>query len=226
MALIHSPSIPTNGLVLLADFANVKSWPGSGTTVYDLSPSKNHGVLSNSPVIANGAMSISSTTLSNCNFNATAPNRDTLNLTTANGWTVFTSTRYNGTGSNARGRILQACYNNWLLGHWGGNDLVEYAEGWVVYQSGSSSDTNWRIYCATGNKLTNTYQFYVNGVLLASNSNGSQGPGALGIGNGNGAGLYNEPSDGDCGILGAYNRELTADEVSQIYNSFKGRYGI
>jgi hypothetical protein len=69
----------------------------------------------------------------------------------------------------------------------------------------------------------------VNGVLLASNSNGTQGPGALGIGNGNiytPAGLYNEPSDGDCGILGAYNRELTADEVSQIYNSFKGRYGI
>ena len=37
MGLSHSPKIVTDGLVLCLDAANAKSYPGSGTTWYDLS---------------------------------------------------------------------------------------------------------------------------------------------------------------------------------------------
>jgi hypothetical protein len=47
MALSHSPSIITNGLVLCLDAANPKSYPGSGTTWTDLSGNGNTGTLVN-----------------------------------------------------------------------------------------------------------------------------------------------------------------------------------
>ena len=47
MALAHSPSIVTDGLVLCLDAANSKSYPGSGTTWTDLSGNGNNGTLVN-----------------------------------------------------------------------------------------------------------------------------------------------------------------------------------
>ena len=49
MGLAHSPSIVTDGLKVCFDAANPKSYPGSGTTWYDLSGNDNHGTLLNSP---------------------------------------------------------------------------------------------------------------------------------------------------------------------------------
>ena len=49
MGLAHSPSIVTNGLKVCFDAANPKSYPGSGTTWYDLSGNDNHGTLLNEP---------------------------------------------------------------------------------------------------------------------------------------------------------------------------------
>ena len=51
MALAHSPSIVTNGLKVCFDAANPKSYPGSGTTWYDLSPSGISATLYNGAVL-------------------------------------------------------------------------------------------------------------------------------------------------------------------------------
>jgi hypothetical protein len=45
MALSHSPQIVRDGLVLYLDAANIKSYPGSGTSAIDLSSAKNNGTL-------------------------------------------------------------------------------------------------------------------------------------------------------------------------------------
>jgi hypothetical protein len=45
----YSPNIVTSGLVLCLDAANVRSYPGSGTTWNDLSGNGNHGTLTNGP---------------------------------------------------------------------------------------------------------------------------------------------------------------------------------
>jgi hypothetical protein len=47
MAFNYSPKIVTSGLVLYYDAANPRSYPGTGTTIYDLSRSGNHGTLIN-----------------------------------------------------------------------------------------------------------------------------------------------------------------------------------
>jgi hypothetical protein len=49
MGLSHSPFITTDGLVLCLDAANPRSYPGSGSTWYDLSGNNTNGVLQNSP---------------------------------------------------------------------------------------------------------------------------------------------------------------------------------
>lgn len=53
MSLGHGASIVRNGLVLHLDAANVKSYPGSGTTWTDLSGNGNNLTLSNSPTYSN-----------------------------------------------------------------------------------------------------------------------------------------------------------------------------
>ena len=56
MALTHSPSIVTNGLVLCLDAGNPKSYPGTGTAWTDLSGRGNNATLTNGPTFnsANG----------------------------------------------------------------------------------------------------------------------------------------------------------------------------
>ena len=50
MSLHHSPKIVTNGLVLCIDSANVKSYPGSGTTLFDISGNSITGTLVNGAI--------------------------------------------------------------------------------------------------------------------------------------------------------------------------------
>ena len=47
--LAHSPSIVMNGLTLCLDAGNRKSYPGSGTTWYNLIPGGVNGTLTNGP---------------------------------------------------------------------------------------------------------------------------------------------------------------------------------
>jgi len=77
LALSHSPSIITNGLVLCLDAANSKSYPGSGTTWTDLSGNGNNGTLVNG--ISRYSFS-NSTTLTSCTYDigwATTRNKST-----------------------------------------------------------------------------------------------------------------------------------------------------
>ena len=55
MGLFHSPKIITDGLVLLLDAANPKSYSGSGSDWLDLSGNKFHMSLKNSPTFVNDA---------------------------------------------------------------------------------------------------------------------------------------------------------------------------
>lgn len=59
MSISISGKIVTNGLVIHLDALNPRSYPGSGTTWYDLTSYNNTGSLINSPTIANGYISCS-----------------------------------------------------------------------------------------------------------------------------------------------------------------------
>lgn len=207
MGISYGPRSLTNGLICCLDGANTKSYQGTGSTIFDVSGNGNNGTITGSISLSGGA------------FQFTTGNYVTTTLNLSSGdYTVIASARWTG-GSN--GRIITSLNNNWLLGHWSGTTENHYAEGWVSAVSSGSSDTNWRIYAASGSTNTDSWQIYVNGSLTYSNSNGSAGPNRPGINCNTG-----EYSNGQCGIFLVYNRVLSATEILQMYQSLRGRFSL
>ena len=210
--LTHSPRIITDGLVLCLDAANKQSYPGSGNVWYDLVGS-NNGALTNGATYssANGGV----IALDGVNDYIDIP----INLTNTN-YTIMGASRYVVVG----GRTFSAKNNNWLMGHWNGSTQNHFAEGWVSSEGAGSSDTNWRIYAATGNYSGDSWAFYLNGVLNAGpNGGGSNGPNNFAIGSYQGS---SEFSNSHISFIICYNRVLTPAEILQNYNALKGRYNL
>jgi len=209
----ETPAGPvTNGLLLYWDAGNLDSYPGTGTTIYDLSGNGNNGTLNNGVGYnqTNGGVlvfdGVDDYAVSN-NPNLSATNN-----------TVMGAARYSG---GVRGRMINATANNWLMGHWSNSTENYYAEGWVSTPGSGPSDTNWRIYSALGDVSGDSYSLYVNNSLsVGPNNGGSQGPNGIFINNGG------EPSTGQFSFVLMYNRILTAAEMTQNYNYFKGRFGL
>jgi len=226
MSVYGGPDIITDGLVLHLDAANRKSYPGSGSTWYDLSGNGNNGsfvgsATTHSFAINNGVMIFNKTTGSYIDVE--------LSLYTSN-HTVMAASRYVSVNSgtvHGGGRIISSKNNNWLLGHWDRSTQKYHADQWVTSSSGTefNSDLSWAIYTAVGSYSTDRWSFYVNDTLKVSNStSGISGPAGFSIGRyapGN-----SEYSNSHVGFLIAYNRVLTDAEVKQNYNALKGRYGL
>jgi len=122
----------------------------------------------------------------------------------------------------ARGRMLSGVNNNWLLGWWQGGKSKFYSAGWVLNAAGGSGGTY--VYSGTGSQTTDQYSIYENGVHLATNNGGSQGPNGLSIGawSNNGS----EPSDGYFTDLVAYSSVLSKTDRELVENSIGAYYGI
>ena len=210
------PPIVTDGLVVHLDAGNSNSYPGSGTTWYDLSGNGNDATLYNTPThnaSTNGG--IFSFNNSQSEYAIIPGNYST---TTS---TVIAFARYTNTSSN--GRVISA-NNNWLMG-WHANNIDKYyAEGWVSSTSGSTGTTDWICYAATGNYSADQWELYKNGTsIVGPNANGSQGPNTINLAR---SGQYGEYADCEIGVVLVYNRILTASEVTQNFDALKGRYGL
>ena len=146
-----------------------------------------------------------------------------INLTSTN-YTIIGAARYVTIG----GRTFSAKNNNWLMGHWSTSTENYFAEGWVA-GSGTGgpvpSDTNWRVYAATGNISSDNYALYVNGSLASTQSptSGSAGPNGFAIGS---YAASSEFSNSQIGVMLVYNAVLTADQIVQNFNAYRGRYGL
>jgi hypothetical protein len=215
MAYFHSPRIITDGLIAYLDAANPKSYPGSGTTWYDLTGNGYNGTLTNGPTFSsvNGGVIVLDGINDYINIS--------LNLSTTN-HTILGAARY----VVASGRTFSGLNNNWLMGHWGTSTVKHYANGWVTDSvSNESSDTNWRTYASVGNYSSDQWTFYVNGsVDTGPNNGGANGPNGLSIGRyapGN-----SEYSNSHISYLLAYNRLLSSTEILQNHNALKGRFGL
>lgn len=211
MSATYNTSIIKNGLQLYVDASNTKSYPRSGSVWYDLSGNNRNGTMTGSPTWASNNGGVIQFNGSNyVQFN---------NINLASGLsTVMAATRYTGA---TRGRMVTSINNNWLMGHWGTTTENYYAEGWVSASSAGASDTNWRIYAATGDTGSDSWSLYVNNILTASNSNGVAGPNGIQCPQAGG-----EQSIGECAFIMVYNRVLTPSEIQQNFSAFKGRYGL
>lgn len=208
--------IITNGLVMHLDADVVESYPGSGTKWYDLSNNNNNGTFNGGVTYTtNGGYGVIQ-----LNGTGNYVSIPSLNLSSGN-FTVIGATRYSA--GDGRGRILSALNNNWLLGHWSNSVLNYYSAGWVSGVGAGGSDTNWRMYAGTGNPSSGVYSMYVNGSLSLSGGGGSAGPNGMSIGAHLGGSEY---SNGQVSFVLAYNRILSASEITRIYDAFKYRIGL
>lgn len=206
-------NLVTSGLVLNLDAGNTSSYPGSGTTWTDLSNSGNNATLINGPTFDSANQGSIVTDGSNdfirTSSNMFNPNSD---------FSVSFFVKRVGSGGSLISNDLNGSFQIQL----GGNLAV--VDSFIV-QIGSFSNvtvTNtWYNLCLV--RSGNTYTLYRNGSVFGSFSSAntfSRGPNVFGK---NGTVEF---WNGHYGVILCYNKALTASEVTQNYNEYKGRYGL
>jgi hypothetical protein len=215
MSYKYGPSIVTDGLVFYVDAANSKSYPGTGTTWYNLVGS-NNGTLLNSPTYSSdngGAIVFDGTnehvvldqTISLTDFTITAAFKIT---SYGNGWAMFfgnTDTdNFVGSADRVLLRVQDDSSANSDLSYT--TDLLNGVHFLQVTQSGNTS--TW--YLDGQNIGTSSHSNYagmsITRMVFYETAN------ALGIWGGN---YY---------MASIYDRALSASEVLQNYNALKNRF--
>ena len=236
MGLVHHPNVVTDGLIGCWDAANKRSYPGAGSTLIDLAGS-NSATLNYDTEFADvngGAIYLDGT-----EDNVTVPIIDGQNGFSFSIWLYFVAiptnnytcfSIYNGGGAEFMFYIMEtsAHTTSYMLGRRGagtGNTLTSTN---TAYQPSSNLD-KWVHYCATynggGATTVGNYKVYFNGQVTDINlvenfgGGGNQDPMKWGQ-DASGAGDL----DGYMGHVAFYNRPLSADEVSQNYESLKPRF--
>jgi hypothetical protein len=133
--------------------------------------------------------------------------------------TIIAATRYRGQVAN--GRIIGSPNNNWLFGTWSGNTDAFHPNQWVHFPI-RGFDTNWHIYGTTSSSVTDIWTFWRDGVRLANNNDGVQGPQQIRIG----TSLFNEHADAHVGVFLIYDRVLSDTEMAQTMAALRGRYNV
>jgi hypothetical protein len=119
--------------------------------------------------------------------------------------------------------VFDSQSNNWLLGYWGGSRGSAYYEGDVLLGGNGASDTNPHLYATTIGGSGQNSTVWAEGVQIASNQNGTQGPNGVSLG---GGGAYNEFSDCEISEVLLYNRILDANELLAIGGYLTAKYGL
>jgi hypothetical protein len=226
MALQHSPSIVTSGLILCVDAGSPRSYSGSGTTWADVSSISNNGTLTNGPTFtSNGASSYF--TFDGVNDYWVSPTStafDTQTLTMDSWVYPFTTAQ--------DGFLFEKGAVNTQYSHFLNNTGTFYfrtigtSSNDLTFATASYVTANaWNNIVSTYNGSTKT--IYVNGTVAATqNISGTlatgqtnQYIGAFGPGT-------NYFLNGRIGCTKVYNIGLTAAQVLQNFNALRGRYGI
>ena len=223
MSLHHSPKIVTDGLVLCLDAANKKSYSGSGTIWRDLTQSANNFSLVNGTSFSNSnqgsflldgnddVISISNPiNIPNTESSSSADIWFNTYTTSGTKQILFVGKDGNSYQIEIRSNILR-------MGVWGG--------GFLVSSNITPSTFTW--YNCTISTNGTTHNIYLNGQLINSNSTATQTGNVTRIVIGsyllNGG---NEQFNGLISNVKIYNRVLSASEISQNYNSLKGRFNL
>lgn len=217
--------IPTTNLVLHLDPGNPGSYSGTGTTFTDLSGNGNNGTLPGSGVTYNSAANGS------FYFNGTArisvPNSATLNFSGTQQYTVMCWFNPDGGGGTWHGLVSKgndqqyACTMNSPSKYL--HYETNYSGGAINTPSNSVRLNRWQhmaIRFDGSSKATFIDTIRCAYQTISVNSSGNTED--LRIGEGNGGELL----IGYMGAVMIYNRALTDEEIGQVFNSQRGRYGV
>jgi hypothetical protein len=217
-------------LVLWLDAGQTASYPGTGTTWYDLSGRNNNGTLVNAPTYtANTAVG------GTFNFNGTTQyvSLPTFNLAYGSSWTINAWVNWTGATPFTSGGAYPMIFSD------NGNDGIllfginttnrpGVDVGFNIYSSGETFNNqtvtanSWYNVVATSGQGFLT--IYVNGQLVISGTT----TGFIGFANGawigNGANFGNSNWQGYISAVSVYNRVLAINEIVANYNALAKRY--
>ena len=239
-------SIVTSGLVLNLDASNASSYPGSGTSWFDLSGNGNNGTLYNGPAFSNSSSSVISFDGGDDYFQANV-NTAALDGDPSLSVDMFVRRR---TGTNIGGGGELAGGSFWGIGGSGQGNSIN---GWTpttnlihldIYDSTRLAtsvyypENQFVHICWTKNGAgveTTNVKCYINGVEVALTKNRSatrtnqfntstSGKGiCLGRANADSS-IF--PAPIDIGTFKVYSRALSSNEVLQNYNANRARFGL
>jgi hypothetical protein len=217
MATIMSPNIPAEGLRCFIDATNIRSYPGTGNTIYDLSGNGSHGSFINGATYSSDSGGVVVLDGTNDYIDITC------DLYNVNFYTVIGASKLiTRPGGYDEGRTFSGKNSNWLLGHWAGYTNQYYADGFIS-QNTKISDLLWTNYAGTGDKVSDSWGNFANGQLIARNNAGSNGPLNFAIGSYVAAGEF---SNAQISYMLAYTRVLSDIEIKQCHNALKSRFGL
>lgn len=221
MSVYAGPEISNDGLVLCLDASNIKSYPGSGTTWFDLSGNSNNGAI-NGPTFSSTNLGSFAYAGGSNQINVT--NASSLNFTAA--VTLSSWFKFNTLPSAELGLFRKEV--QWQLGLTDSNTIrcliaTNGTSGWTA-----ANDVDYNFLTNTWYNMTMTYngsiiQIYVNSVLvktgvvtgtIVTNSNNVQ------------VGYHTSYLDGNISNCQIYSRALSDIEIQQNFNALRGRFGI
>lgn len=216
MASFAGPKIVTGGLKLFFDAANTDSYPGSGTTWYDLSGNDNHGTLLNSPTFVSshkGGCFVFDGTNDRISFTSVATKTVCFWGRLASGFASLAALVASSAGGDGSlrvelagdGRFRSPGDNNDFQKSGFASQMMMNGEANLVVSSG-------KLVVPHGRTMLQDY--YV---------------GALGPSRGLSSishDFFSRRYKGRVYAVLLYNRHLTFSELLQNYNSFKGRFSL
>jgi len=226
MALHHNPRIVTSGLVLALDAGDVNSYPGSGTTWYDVSGNSNNFTVYGSPTFSRG----SGFTFVNGNTSYYAIKNPFSFPTTTVTMEIWYKTTVSDTSIISY--AVSGNDNHALL--FSPQNVSLYGPSGAVSSGVNTASGLWTQVVRTSNRSNGAEILYVDGdnvfsTTLASGTNFTSG-GSLVIAQEQdsvGGGFDSSQAfGGNIPIVRIYNRLLTSAEVLQNYEAQKTRFGL
>jgi hypothetical protein len=227
-------STSLNGCVLYFDAANPKSYPGAGTTLFDLSGNGNNGTLTNGPIFSSEKLGC--VVFDGTDDYVNVPHNSNYNL-----GTVFTIIMITS-------NLSYTGFDNWIIKGSGsgwsnntgwkahtGNGSFDLSWYWVFgngsthveippFSTWTKSNDTWPFYfMAIQRQADNTFTRYLNGKYETTSyslSGSVDTSSSLTIGGGSGEGTIN----GKIASVQIYNRALSQTELGNIFSAFRNRY--
>lgn len=222
MSVSYSTQISTQNLVIYLDAGNIKSYPGGGTTWYDLSGSNNHCVWGSTPTYTNPYFTFNGTSNYGTITNSSSlvfSNSQTLIMVLRHTYTSGRRNPWNqayagyGTWTHEQGENISQYFGD------GGGDNSPY----IGVGSPATPRSVWNIMCAT--RDINQFKWYIDGTLSSTTANPyntlTYTAANITIGNGY-AGYW----QGDMAMVLAYTRTLSDSEVLDNFVALRRRFSL
>jgi hypothetical protein len=228
-------NIVRNGLVLNIDPAKYSSYPGSGTTIYDVSGNGNTGTLTNGPTFL--GLNGGSIVFDGSNDYITIGDKLDLGLDSYTFSCWFKLNSVSGYQCIFSKSIADYATNRYAL-YIDNNKLKSFMQGDLTsgdvdFPSALTLTTNTWFHITSVYDRSGTLKLYVNGVLDTSQAISQWQNVNIQTSYTFKIGAYASPGDaptfftnGNITSFLAYNRALSALEVMQNYNATKSRYNI